>query len=79
MSEKNLGLAGLICGLASGTLCCGCFGVFVAIAGLVLSIIAKNKGEQQYSRSGIIVNIVGLALSILSSIATIILVIIDCV
>ena len=72
MNEKNLGLTGMICGIASATLCCGCFGVFVAIAGLVMSIMAKKKGEQQYSPVGIIVSIVGLVLSLISSIGSII-------
>lgn len=82
MNEKNLGLAGLICGIASLTLCCGCLGEFVAIVGLILSIIAQQKGEQQYSLAGIIVSIVGLVLSIITSFAQIIyfglLIILDC-
>ena len=82
MNEKNLGLAGLICGIASFTLCCGFLGEFVAIVGLILSIIAQQKGEQQYSLAGIIVSIVGLVLSIITSFAQIIyfglLSILDC-
>ena len=71
LNQKNttnhgMAITSLVLGIVATVLCCCCgMSVLVGIVGLVLGIIAKAKGNNEaYSLVGIILNAVGIFLSI---------------
>ncbi|MDR2501793.1 MAG: DUF4190 domain-containing protein [Oscillospiraceae bacterium] len=64
---KSLGIAGMVCGIASLVIPYG--GIAVAIVGLILSVIAKKKSEEVglkngMAQAGMVCSIIALAWSI---------------
>ena len=64
-SAKIMGIIGMICGIVG---LCSFYGGNIAcpIAGLILSNIAKKRGEVKFSKIGKITSVVALILSILA-------------
>ncbi len=67
--KKGLSIASLVLGICGIVGCClPILGYPVAITGLVLGIIGKNKGAKGMAIAGIIISCITLALTLLNSI-----------
>ncbi len=63
--SKGLGIASMVLGIASLTICCCSGGLFPAIIGLILGIVAQVKNPSGFALAGIITSAFGIAFGLL--------------